>query len=85
MLRDGNTENVVIPSALNATDTTSARFCETGPSNCRCQSGHRMPNQKLRERDTMNTDAIATLSDKLTLAMQEIEIIEPTITNIYET
>jgi hypothetical protein len=30
-------------------------------------------NQKLRERDFMNTDAIATLSDKLAQVMQEIE------------
>jgi hypothetical protein len=30
-------------------------------------------NQKLRERDIMNTDAIATLSDKLAQVMQEIE------------
>jgi integrase len=33
-------------------------------------------NQKLRERDTMNTDAIATLSDKLALVMQEIQVLK---------
>ena len=33
-------------------------------------------NQRLRERDTMNTDAIATLSDQLTKVMQEIEILK---------
>jgi integrase len=33
-------------------------------------------NQKLRERDTMNTDAISTLSDQLTKVMQEIEILK---------
>ncbi len=35
-----------------------------------------MINQKLRERDAMNTDAIATLSDKLSQVMKEIEIIK---------
>ena len=33
-------------------------------------------NQRLRERDTMNTDAIAILSDQLTKVMQEIEILK---------
>jgi len=33
-------------------------------------------NQKLRERDAMNTDAIATFSDKLALVMQEIELLK---------
>jgi hypothetical protein len=33
-------------------------------------------NQRLRERDTMNTDAISTLSDQLTKVMQEIEILK---------
>ena len=33
-------------------------------------------NQRLRERDTMNTDAIATLSDQLTKVIQEIEILK---------
>ena len=33
-------------------------------------------NQRLRERDTMNTDAIASLSDQLTKVMQEIEILK---------
>src|SRR5207253_1408731 len=35
-----------------------------------------MINQKLRERDAMNSDAIATLSDKLAQVMQEIEILK---------
>lgn len=35
-----------------------------------------MVNQKLRERDAMNSDAIATLSDKLAQVMQEIEILK---------
>jgi hypothetical protein len=35
-----------------------------------------MINQKLRERDAMNADAIATLSDKLAQVMQEIEIMK---------
>ncbi len=35
-----------------------------------------MINQKLRERDAMNTDAIASLSDKLAQVMQEIEILK---------
>ncbi len=35
-----------------------------------------MINQKLRERDAMNTDAIANLSDKLAQVMQEIEILK---------
>jgi integrase len=33
-------------------------------------------NQRLRERDSMNTDAIASLSDQLTKVMQEIEILK---------
>src|SRR5215217_2428245 len=33
-------------------------------------------NQRLRECDTMNTDAIATLSDQLTKVMQEIEMLK---------
>jgi hypothetical protein len=33
-------------------------------------------NQRLHERDTMNTDAIASLSDQLTKVMQEIEILK---------
>jgi integrase len=33
-------------------------------------------NQRLRERDSVNTDAIATLSDQLTKVMQEIEILK---------
>jgi integrase len=32
--------------------------------------------QQLRQRDSMNTDAIATLSDQLTKVMQEIEILK---------
>jgi hypothetical protein len=32
--------------------------------------------QLLRQRDSMNTDAIATLSDQLTKLMQEIEILK---------
>ena len=35
-----------------------------------------MINQKLRERDIMNTDAIAILSDKLVQVLQEIEIMK---------
>lgn len=35
-----------------------------------------MINQKLRERDAMNTDAIASLSDKLAQVMQEIDILK---------
>jgi integrase len=35
-----------------------------------------MINQKLRDRDAMNADAIATLSDKLAQVIQEIEIIK---------
>ena len=33
-------------------------------------------NQKLRERDSINADAIATLSDKLAQIKQEIEILK---------
>jgi integrase len=33
-------------------------------------------NQKLRERDSMNTDAIASLSDQLTKVIQEIEVLK---------
>jgi DNA repair exonuclease SbcCD ATPase subunit len=32
--------------------------------------------QLLRQRDSMNTDAIATLSDQLTKVMQEIEVLK---------
>jgi hypothetical protein len=35
-----------------------------------------MINQKLRECDIMNTDAIAILSDKLVQVLQEIEIMK---------
>ena len=35
-----------------------------------------MINQKLRERDAMNTEAIATLSDILALVMQEIDTLK---------
>ena len=31
---------------------------------------------RIKEQDTMNTDAIATLSDQLTKVMQEIEILK---------
>jgi hypothetical protein len=34
--------------------------------------------QLLRQRDSMNTDAIATLSDQLTRVMQEIETLKKT-------
>jgi integrase len=35
-----------------------------------------MVNQKLRERDMMNTDAIASLSDKLALVTKEVELLK---------
>ncbi len=41
-----------------------------------------MINQKLRERDAMNADAIATLSDKLAQVMQEIEMMKKQQTQI---
>jgi hypothetical protein len=35
-----------------------------------------MINQKLPERDAMNMDAIATLSDKLAMVMRKIELLK---------
>ncbi len=40
-------------------------------------------NQKLRERDTMNKDVIATLSDNLAQVMQEIEIMKKRVAWVY--
>jgi hypothetical protein len=40
-------------------------------------------NQKLRERDTMNKDVTATLSDNLAQVMQEIEIMKKRVAWVY--